>query len=170
MIKDKKQRRKNNWVLNIFRNLKNTKKNFKKVKGSPYASMSFVLKAKKLIIAFLIPYLIYMFYRMITKVRVEGFMGTVQKLFMFGVMCAICWKIYKTIPDAQKQIDYYKKNPHVINYVSTNVKEDVNDILAKVKANSEKKEIQDKAEGREKNVQEKSKESRGKADSTKRDS
>lgn len=130
-----KEEFKKNWLVQWLRNLKNTKKNYKKVKSSPYASLVFALKVRKVIIGLLIPYLIYMGINLAMKVRTDGIMGIVQKVVSIGIMAFICWKIYATIPAAKRQIEYYKKNPHTINYCPTNVKEDVDTILAKIKQN-----------------------------------
>jgi hypothetical protein len=67
-----------------------------------------------------------------------GFMGTVGKLFMIGIMIYICYKIYQTIPNAKRQIEYYKKYPHTINYCPANTKETVDEILSKIKENKDK--------------------------------
>ena len=72
---------------------------------------------------------------MVMNFRGSGYMGTFTKLFMVGVGIYICWKIYETIPYAKKQIEYYKKNPHLINYVPTNTKETVDDIFKKIQEN-----------------------------------
>lgn len=126
---------KTNPIKNWFLNLKNTKKNWKKVRASPYASLTLGLKARKIIVGLLVPYLLYMTYRMIKNYHATGLVGTLGKLFTIGVMIFICWKIYSTIPAAKKQIEYYKKYPHTINYCPTNTKESVDDILKKIKDN-----------------------------------
>jgi hypothetical protein len=133
------QTAKNNWLLKWLKNMKNTKANFKKVRASPYASLTFSLKIRKLVIYMLIPWLAYLGYKMVAGIRLDGFMGTFQKVVSMGIMAYIIWRIYSTIPIAQKQIEYYKKYPHTINYCPTNVKEDVDSILNKIKENSEKK-------------------------------
>jgi hypothetical protein len=128
-----------NPILNWFHNVKNTKKNLKIVQGSPYARLSLALKARKLIIGLIIPIILYRFYDMIVNFRGEGPMGIVTRLFMIGVAGVICWKLYSTIPQAKKQLEYFKKYPHTINYVPTNTKNTVNDILETIKKNKEKK-------------------------------
>lgn len=125
----------NNWLVKWFSNLKNTKKNFQKVRSSPFASLTLALKARKLILAGLIPWLIYMTWNMVSKVHANGISGTIQRVLMIGMMGYIIWKIYSTIPQAKKQIEYYKKFPHTINYCPTNTKETIDEILAKVKKN-----------------------------------
>jgi hypothetical protein len=125
----------NNPIKNWFINLKNTKKNYQKVKGSPYASLIFALKVRKIIIGILIPFIAWRIWDMVMNFRGSGYMGTFTKLFMVGVGIYICWKIYETIPYAKKQIEYYKKNPHLINYVPTNTKETVDDIFKKIQEN-----------------------------------
>jgi len=135
---DFREKQKTNPIKNWFYNIFHARKNWKKVKASPYASLTLALKARKLIIGILIPYLAYMTYQMISNYRVTGMMGLIQKLFTIGIMSFVCWKIYKTIPAAKKQIEYYKKYPHLINYCPTNVKQDVDDILNKIKENKEK--------------------------------
>jgi hypothetical protein len=127
----------NNWLVKWFSNLKNTKKNFQKVRASPYASLILALKARKLIIGGLIPWLLYMTYSMVSKIHVNGIAGTIQRVIMIGMMGYIIYRIYSTIPQAKKQIEYYKKFPHTINYCPTNTKETIDEILAKVKKNGE---------------------------------
>lgn len=160
-----KQTAQNNWFLKWLSDIKNTKKNYQKVRASPYASLTLALKARKLIIGLLIPWLLYMTYKMIVGVRVDGFMGTFQRIIMLGMMAYIIWKIYSTIPQAKKQLEYYKKYPHTINYVPTNVKEDVDSILAKIKNNQEKLN-QNKPKEAEKNVRNKKEEANGSRDSS----
>jgi len=130
-----KQTPENNWFLKWWANMKNTKKNFQKVRASPYASLTLALKARKIIIGCLIPWLLYMTYSMVTKIHANGFAGTFQRIIMIGMMAYIIWKIYSTIPQAQKQIDYYKKYPHTINYCPTNTPETIDSILAKIEEN-----------------------------------
>ena len=57
---DSRKKEINNPLKKWFINLKNTKKNWKIVKSSPYASLVLALKARKIIVACLIPFLIYM--------------------------------------------------------------------------------------------------------------
>lgn len=132
-----KQTSQNNWLVAWFTNLRNTKKNIKKVQASPYARLTLALKARKIIIGFLVPWLLWMTYSMVAGIRASGIAGTFQRVIMIGMMAFIIWKIYSTIPQAKKQLEYYKKFPHTINYVPTNVKEDVDSILAKIKSNAE---------------------------------
>jgi hypothetical protein len=152
-----KQTAKNNWLVAWFTNLRNTKKNIKKVSASPYARLTLALKARKIIIGILTPWLIYMTYSMVVGIHASGVAGTFQRVIMIGMMAYIIWKIYSTIPQAKKQLEYYKKYPHTINYVPTNVKEDVDSILAKIKTNAEAEaKLKDKpVEADQTNVQEK---------------
>ncbi len=132
-----KQTKDNNWLLKWWHNTKNTKKNWKKVKSSPFASLTLALKARQIIIGCLIPYLLYMTWNMVTKIRINGVMGFIQKVITIGIMSFVCYKIYRTIPQAKRQIEYYKKNPHTINYCPVDIKETVDEILTKVKDNKE---------------------------------
>lgn len=127
-----------NPIKKWFGNLRNVKKNWGKVRGSPYASLVFALKARQIIIWPLIIFIAWRIYDMVANFRGSGAMAVVTKLFMIGIGIFICWKIYSTIPQAKKQIEYYRKYPHTINYVPTNVKEDVNDIFNKIRENKEK--------------------------------
>jgi hypothetical protein len=129
-----------NPIANWFHNIKNTKKNIKIVQGSPYARLNLALKARKLIIGIIIPVIIYRIYDMVVNFRGDGPMGIVTRLFMIGVGVAICWKLYSTIPQAKKQLEYFKKYPHTINYVPTNTKQSVDDIFKMIEKNKEKKE------------------------------
>jgi len=126
-----------NPIKKKFKDIKNTRKNWKKVQASPYARLELALKAKKLIIGLLIPYLIYMTYKMVVGMSGSGFMGVFTKLVSIGIMSYVCWRIYKTIPQAKKQIEYYKKYPHTINYCPTNTKETIDDIFKNIEKNKE---------------------------------
>ena len=140
-----------NPVKTWFTNMKNTKKNWKKVQSSPYASLSFAYKARTLIVWLLIPFIAWRIFDMVINFRGSGPMALIQKLFMLGIGIYICWKIYSTLPQAKKQIEYYKKYPHLINYVPTNTQETVDDILNKIKKNKEK-EVKDGTGNKEKRV------------------
>ena len=129
---------KKNWFLNWWSNIRNTKKNWKKVKASPFASLSLSYKFRKIIVGLLIPYLLWMTYKMIRDSHVIGAMGIVSRVVTIGVMAWIMYKIYSTIPAAKKQIEYYKKYPHLVDYCPANVKETVDGIINKIKENQEK--------------------------------
>lgn len=135
---------KNNWIVKYFRNIKNTKKNWNKVRASPYASLELGLKARKIILGFLLPWLAYMGYNLVVNVKTDGFMGIFQKVVSAGIMIYIIWKIYRTIPAMKKQIEYYKKYPHTINYVPTDTKQTIDEILKTIKTNSELNNKEDK--------------------------
>ena len=149
------QTRENNWLLKWWYNVTHTKSNIKKVKASPYASLTFSLKIRKIIIYLLIPWLIYLGYDMISGIRMAGFMGTFQKVISAGIMAYIIWKIYSTIPAAKKQIEYYKKYPHTINYCPTDTKQTVDEILDKIKKNKEQQDLNKKQEVKKENVRKK---------------
>jgi hypothetical protein len=129
-----------NPVQNWWNNLKNTRKNYKKVKSSPYASLLFAIKVRKMILIPLILFIIWKGIQMVINYKVDGFMGLFGRLVMLGIFIYLVYKIYATIPAAKRQLEYYKKHPHTINYCPTNVKEDVDDILKKIKENKKKKE------------------------------
>jgi len=134
----KKETIKNNQTNPIkewWNNIRHTKSNLRKVRASPYASLVFSLKVRKMIIIPLIGYLIWRGIDMVINYKATGAMEFVGKIFITGIFVYMVYRIYRTIPDAKKQIAYYKKYPHVINYCPTDVKEDVDDILNKVKNN-----------------------------------
>lgn len=135
---DTREKKVNNPFMNWWNNLRNTKKNWNKVKASPFASLTLALKARKIIIGLLIPYILWMVYNMVVNFRGQGVMLIFQRLLMIGIGVYLCWKIYSTIPEAQKQIDYYKKYPHTINYVPTNTKETIDDIFKKIELNKKR--------------------------------
>jgi hypothetical protein len=137
----KKQKTNNkNPIQNWWYNLTHIKKNYKTVKSSPYASLLFAIRIRRIIVWMLIPYIAYRGVKMVLDYQVGGFMNLVGKIIMLGIFAYIIYRIWKTIPDAKKQLEYYKKYPHTINYCPTNVKEDINDIIKKIKENKEKKE------------------------------
>ena len=126
-----------------FYNLTHVRKNYKKVRASPYASLLFAIKVRKVVVGILIPYLIYRGIRLILDYEVGGYMTLVGRIIMFCIFAYIIYRIWKTIPDANKQLEYYKKYPHTINYCPNNVREDVDDIIKKIKENKEKKESEE---------------------------
>ncbi len=132
---------KTNPIKNWWNNLRSTKKNWKKVRSSPYASLSLGLKARKIIVGLLIPFIAYRIWDMVMKTKVDSFMDTITKVLLIGIGVFMCWKIYETIPAAKKQIEYYKKYPHTINYVPTDTKQTVDDIFKQIKSNQEDKNV-----------------------------
>jgi len=132
-----KEKRKNT-IKEYFNNFKNVKSNFKKVKSSPYASLSLALKARKLIIGGLIIWIGWMGYGMVKNYQGQGVMLLVGRIIMISVLGYVCYSLYKTIPQAQKQLDYYKKYPHLINYAPTDTKQTINEIMNNIKLNQEK--------------------------------
>jgi hypothetical protein len=121
-------------------NLTHVRKNYQQVKASPYASLLFALKVRKVIIGILIPYLIYMCVKMVLDYSAKGFMQSFGRIVMIAIFGYLIYRIWATIPAAKKQLEYYKKYPHVINYCPSNVKEDIDDIINKIKNNKAKKE------------------------------
>jgi hypothetical protein len=134
---DPKNKNKQNWIISA-------KDNIKKIKSSPYASLHFSLKVRKVIVISLIIYIAYMGYNMVVNYQAQGFMNTIGRVIMAGVFIFICWTIYKTIPMAQKQIDYYKKYPHLINYCPTDTRETVDAIMKKISENKEREDANKK--------------------------
>jgi len=149
------KKKKNNPVKEWFYNVKNTKQNFKKVRASPYATLEFSLKVRKMIIYPLMIFIAWKAYDIIVNYSARGFMNTVGKVIMFGVFAYLLYRIYRTIPDAKKQIEYYKKYPNVINYCPTDVKEDIDDILNKIKLNQEKEAEKKQCSKKQKNQKKK---------------
>jgi len=128
-------------------NLTHVRKNYKKVRSSPYASLLLALKLRKIILVPIILLICWRGFVMIRDYRADGFMGLFGKLIMLGILLYIVYRLYRTVPQAKRQIEYYKKYPHTINYCPTDVKEDVKDIIAKIKENKkalEKKEEENK--------------------------
>jgi amino acid permease len=125
-------------LVRWFRNLKNTKKNWGKVKASPYASLVFALKARKLIVGLLIFLISIQGWNLINNFDFNKPMGKINAIISVILLCYICFRIYSTIPAAKKQIEYYKKYPHLINYCPTDTKQDIDDILNKINQNKQK--------------------------------
>lgn len=148
MEKNKKKTGIEEWWYNIT----HIKKNITKVKASPYATLAFSLKVRKMILIPLIAFIIFRGYDMIVNFRGSGIMGLFQKAVMLGIFIYLIYRIYATIPAAKKQLEYYRKYPHTINYCPTNVKEDVNEILEKIEKNKKNLEEKQKREAEIKNV------------------
>lgn len=124
-----------NPIKEWWYNIKHTKQNYKKVKASPYASLVFSLKVRKMVLVPIMILIAWRGFNMVMNIKGSSFMDIFQRVFTIGILVYLLYRIYKTIPDAKKQIAYYRKYPHVINYCPTNVKEDVDDILEKIKQN-----------------------------------
>ena len=153
MKKKKKEKQKNNPVGKWLTDVKNTKKNWGKVRASPYASLTLAIKFRKVIIGIVISYIAYMTFDMVRKFPGTGFMNLIGKFATIGIMGYVAYILYRTIPAAKKELEYYKKYPHLINYCPTDSKETINEILDKIKKNSESLQetqnvIQDKREGK----------------------
>lgn len=150
---------KKNPLINWFKNVRNTKKNWTKVRASPYASLTLAIKFRKIVIGVVIAYMAYMTFDMVKKYPGTGFMALLGKLMVIGIMGYVAYTLYKTIPASKKQLEYYRKYPHLINYCPTDSKETVEDILKKIKENAEnekqdkikKNNIQDRREDKTKN-------------------
>jgi len=137
---EQKEKNKNKSIKNWWYNLTHVRSNYKKVQSSPYASLLFALKVRKFIVALLIPYIIYMCVKMVIDYSGKGFMQTFGRAVIIGVFIFLVYKIYATIPQAKKQLEYYRKYPHTINYCPSNSKEDIDDIIKKIKENRERAE------------------------------
>lgn len=164
-IEDKQE----NLVKNWWNNVKNTKKNYQKVRSSPYASLVFALRIRKMILIPLIIFIIWKGYDMIINYHASGFMNTVGKIIMIAIFAYLIYRIYSTIPAAKKQLKYYQKYPHVINYCPTNVKEDIDDILNKIKENQNKLNLKEAENVSKKEENSNGKRKKSSGSSTKRD-
>lgn len=120
-------------------NLTHVKSNYKKIKSSPFASLLLAYKIRKAILIPLIAYIVYRGYFMVVDYKASGMMAFIGRFIMTAILIYLVYRIWKTIPQAKRQMEYYKKYPHTINYCPTNVKEDVNDILRKIEENKIKK-------------------------------
>lgn len=121
-----------------LKDIKSAKKNWNVVKSSPYAKMEFMLTVKKFVVGFIIFVIAYQGFNIVTNYHARGFMGWLGPIIISLVLLKVCHGIYQTLDQDRKKIDYYKKNPHLINYCPTDVKADVNDILNSFKDKSEK--------------------------------
>lgn len=129
------QKPKVNYFKRQFENIKNTRKNIKIIQASPYARMALSMKVRKWVIAILIPWIIYLGYRAFSNMPANGIAGTFGRMLSLGIIIYICYRIYSTIPQQKKMIEYYKKYPHTINYCPEDTKETVDSILAKFNKN-----------------------------------
>jgi len=122
--KQKKRR-----VLASWNDIKNVKKNWQIVRSSPYASLKFALTLRKLIVAFLIVYILFIGYNMVVNYSATGYMGILGRLISGGIILYICYRLYMSIKLAEKQLEFYKKNPKHINRKELNTKKEIDDIL-----------------------------------------
>jgi len=144
--------KKRNFFQNWWYNISHTKSNLKKVRGSPYASLQLAYKARLIIVGLLIPYLAWMTFKLVKNYHATGYMNIVGRVISIVIMAYIMYKVWKTIPQAKKQMEYYRKYPHTINYCPTDTKETVDEIFAKIKQN---KENRDKEVKKQNDVQKK---------------
>lgn len=122
-----------NFLKKRVEDFKNVGRNYKKVRGSPFARLNIAYKARIIVVSLLIPYIAYLGYRMVVTMPNNGFTSTITRVVSIAILVFLCYKIYETIPISKKQIEYYKKYPHLINYAPENVKETVDSILNKFK-------------------------------------
>jgi len=132
-------------VKKVLNDYKNIGKNWKKVRASPYASLKLGIRLRQMIIFPLIAVLIYFTYGMVRGYKTTGFMGLITSAFTVGIMAYLCWAIYRTIPAAKRQLEYYKKNPHLINYCPADTKTTVNEILDNIEKNKQNEKLKEAA-------------------------
>lgn len=116
-------------IIPRWKDVKNVRKNWKTVRGSPVASLHFALQVRKLFVAFIIIYIIYMGYDMVVNYNQSGTMGMLGRVVLTLVLIWVCYKIYMTIPQAKKQLEYYRRNPQHNTVNKLNVKQEIDDIL-----------------------------------------
>jgi len=126
---EKKKKKPSISFIPRWKDIKNVKKNWKTVKGSPVASLTFALQIRKMFVAFIILYICYMGFNMIKDYNATGITGTIGKVVLVGVLGWVCYSIYMTIPQAKRQLEYYKRNPEHNEARQLNVKQEIDDIL-----------------------------------------
>ena len=124
-----KSKHKRSKLIPSIDDIKNVRKNLKTVRSSPFATMLFNLKLRQGFIIFICAMIAWTIFKTVRNYSVTGTTGIIGKVAMVAIGIYIIWKIYSTIPAERKKIEYYKKNPHLINYCPIDTKEEIKDIL-----------------------------------------
>jgi len=125
-------------ISNYFRNLKNIKTNFNKVKSNPYTAVAFEYKAYKMvvwIIGFMIvAQLSWSIYDIILTGNGKP-MSMISGAFTLLVMVILCWKLYQFVKQKKQIMDDYLANPVKIDNIpeekKLDVRKEVDEFLAK---------------------------------------
>lgn len=116
----------------ILSDLKNVKRNWKIVQSSPYASLKFRYMVQKSLLFVLGLYLLYSFYKIIVIYNGgSSVMTLVGRILILLILIIIIVKGYGTLAPLKKQLEQYEHKPQHVNYKEVNVKQEIDDILAK---------------------------------------
>jgi len=118
-------------IIPKWKDVKNIRRNWKTVKNSPVASLHFALQVRKMFVTFIIIYIAWLGFKMVANYSSSGYVGLFGRIVLIGVLVWVCYSIYMTIPQAKRQLEYYKRNPQHNTTYKSNVREDIDDILNK---------------------------------------
>ena len=116
-------------MVNVLSNIKNVKKNFQTIKGSPYASLVFRYKITKVTIILFCCFISWQIYSIIINYSGSGYMSWITRGFTLVIGIVIILKAFETLGPLKRAMEPYKKNKELINHAETDVKADINDIL-----------------------------------------
>ena len=116
-------------MANILSNIKNVKKNFQTIQGSPYASLVFRYKITKITIILYCCFIAFQIYSIIINYSGSGYMSWITRGFTLVIGVVIISKAWETLGPLKRAMEPYKNNKKLINHAETDVKADINDIL-----------------------------------------
>jgi len=116
-------------MVNVLSNIKNVKKNWKTIQGSPYASLVFRYKITKVTIIIFCCFIAWKIYSIIINYSGSGYMSWITRGFTLVIGIVIVLKAWGTLGPLKRAMEPYKKNKELINHAETDVKADINDIL-----------------------------------------
>jgi len=116
--------------MKILNNIKNVKKNWRTIQGSPYASLVFRYKITKVTIILFCCFIAWQIYSIIINYSGSGYMSWITRGFTLVIGIVIISKAWEQLGPLKRAMEPYKKNKKLINHAETDVKADINDILS----------------------------------------
>lgn len=137
VFKFHKRNEENKMKINILKDFLNLKRNFKIVKGSPYAALKFNYFIGKCIVICIIALICYNLIKIILLYNGgSGIMTLIGRAFMFFLLVFICIKSWSALKPFKDRLSEYEKNQEFQKYVNTDSKKDIDDILENFKKKS----------------------------------
>ncbi len=116
-------------MANFFSNVKNVKKNWRTIQGSPYASLVFRYKITKVTIIVFCCFIAFQIYSIIINYSGNGYMSWITRGFTLVIGGVIIFKALETLNPLRRAMEPYKKNKELINHTETDTKADIDSIL-----------------------------------------
>ncbi|MHA1343370.1 MAG: hypothetical protein ACTSQG_05255 [Promethearchaeota archaeon] len=125
-------------MANFINNIKNAKSNWRKIQGSPYASLMFRYKITKVTLILFCCFIAYQIYSMIINYGGRGYMSWIARGFSLVIGILIITKAWKSLEPMKRAIEPYKKRPEHINHTNVDAKVEIDDILNKFDKNGKR--------------------------------